>query len=311
MKAMKNTLPASGRPKLEILDELRKLKQSDSRWDNGRMFAFVYAPAQEAVELMHETSKLCFFDNAISPSHFPSLARLESEVVTMASGLLHGNDQVVGNITSGGTESILMAVKTARDLALRKNPAMCEMEIILPWSAHPAFHKAAHILGLKTVKLPLDDDYRADIAQLPGLINKNTIIMVGSAPSYSHGVIDPIREMGSLAGKYGLYFHVDACLGGFSLPFMEKLVYPVPPFDFRVKGVTSVSADLHKYGYCSKGASLVLYRNRAIRKAQFFAHSDWPGGLYGSPTLSGSRSGVPVAVAWAMLNYLEWKATLK
>ncbi len=300
---MNDIFPESGRPGREILDDIRRMKQSDSRWDEGRMFAFVYTPGPEAVELMLETSKLYFFENALSPSYFPSLAWLESEVVAMAAGLLHGNSQVAGNITSGGTESILMAVKTARDLAFRKNTGIPDMEIILPWSAHPAFHKAAQILSLKAITLPLDSDYRADISLLPGLINKNTIMMVGSAPSYAHGVIDPIMEMGNLAEKHRIYFHVDACLGGFFLPFMEKLGYTIPNFDFRVRGVTSISADLHKYGYGAKGASLILYRNRSIRKAQFFAHSDWPGGPYGSTTLSGSRSGVPIAIAWAMLNY--------
>jgi glutamate/tyrosine decarboxylase-like PLP-dependent enzyme len=303
MKTQENKLPNKGGKPDDILSSLREMKAADARWDNGKMFAFVYTPEKEAAELMHEVCRLYFFDNALSPTHFPSLAQLEAEVVSMASGLLHGGENTVGNITTGGTESILMAMKTARDHALRKDPNLKDLEVILPWSVHPAFHKAAHILGVKPVTLPLGDDYRADLTKMPRLVNEHTFMLVGSSPSYSHGVIDPIEEMACFALQKGLYFHVDACLGGFFLPFMEMLGYPVPLFDFRIPGVTSISADLHKYGYGSKGASVILYRDRQVRRDQFFVHCDWPGGLYGSPTMLGSRSGVPVAVAWAMLKY--------
>lgn len=295
-------MPVKGKSPEEILSHIREMKSGDSRWDNGRMFAFVYSPGQEAAGLMQEISNLYFFDNALSPAHFPSLAKLEAEVVSMTARLMHG-ERAVGNITTGGTESILMAMKTARDHALQKDPACKDLEIILPWSVHPAFHKAAHTLGVRTVILPLGPDYRADVSRLPGLISDRTFMLVGSSPSYSHGVIDPIEEMGQLAQEKGICFHVDACLGGFFLPFMELLGYNIPLFDFRVPGVTSISADLHKYGYGSKGASVILYRDRTLRRSQFFAHCDWPGGLYGSPTMLGSRSGVPVAVAWSMLQY--------
>ena len=303
MKETENILPQRGKSPEEILASIRKLKQGDSQWDNGKMFAFVYAPEKEAAELMHEISRIFFFDNALSPSHFPSLARLEAEVVSMAAGLLHGGPDAAGNLTTGGTESILMAMKSARDHALQRDPTLTEMEVILPRSVHPAFHKAAHTLGVRTVTLPLGPDYRADAAMLPEAFTPRTFMLVGSSPSYSHGVMDPLEEMGRFAQQQGIYFHVDACLGGFFLPFMERLGYPLPLFDFRIPGVTSISADLHKYGYGSKGASVILYRHREVRRSQFFVHCDWPGGLYGSPTMLGSRSGVPVAAAWAMLNY--------
>lgn len=292
-----------GRFPSEILGSIREMKEADSSWANGKMFGFVYSPCNEATELMQQISLMYLFDNGLSASHFPSLARLETEVVAMTAELLNGGIEAAGTVTSGGSESILMAMKTARDHARGKNPEQAVMEVIIPRSAHPAFHKAAHFLGLRTVTLPLGADYRADLSVLHNLINDCTIMMVGSAPSYSHGVVDPIEEMGLIANEREIYFHVDACLGGFFLPFMEMLGCKTPRFDFRIPGVTSISADLHKYAYGSKGASIILYRNREMRRKQFFVHCDWPGGLYGSTTIQGSRNGVPVATAWAMLNY--------
>jgi glutamate/tyrosine decarboxylase-like PLP-dependent enzyme len=187
---------------------------------------------------------------------------------------------------------------------------MTHPEIIVPESAHPAFHKAAHYLGLKTVTMPLSENCQADLTHLPELISKNTILIAGSAPSYPHGIVDPIEEMGQFASDHDLLFHVDACLGGFMLPFIEKLGYPVPLFDFRVKGVTSISADLHKFGYGMKGSSVILYRNRDMRRDQFFTHCRWSGGLFGSSTLMGSRSCAPIAAGWTILNLLGYEGYL-
>jgi glutamate/tyrosine decarboxylase-like PLP-dependent enzyme len=222
----------------------------------------------------------------------------------MTARLLGGDASVVGNMTAGGTDSILAAVKTARDWARVHRPQAAFPEIILPATAHPAFDKAAHYFGLRVVRTALDAGFRADPAAVAAAVSDNTVLIVGSAPSYPHGVVDPIPALAEIARSRGLLCHVDACVGGFVLPFAEKLGYPVPPFDFRVPGVTSMSADLHKYGYAAKGASVVLYRGAELRKFQFFVTTSWPGGIYASPALAGTRPGGAIAAAWAVMNYL-------
>jgi len=217
--------------------------------------------------------------------------------------LVHGDGEVVGNMTSGGTESILCAVKAARDRGLEKNPGL-KPEMIVPLSAHPAFDKAANYFGVKIHHAPLRDDYRANVNEMKKLINENTILIVGSAPAYPHGVIDPVEELGKLALERNVLFHVDSCVGGYILPFVERLGYPVPKFDFRVPGVTSLSMDLHKYGYVTKGASVILFKDSDLRKMQYFVYTGWPGGIYASPTVIGSKGGGAIAAAWATLNYL-------
>jgi sphinganine-1-phosphate aldolase len=221
----------------------------------------------------------------------------------MVAGLLHAGPNTAGNITSGGTESILMAVKTARDKARADHPEITDPEILVPSSVHPAFDKAAHYVDVRIVHIPVREDKRVDVEAMGKAITKNTILLVGSAPCFPHGVIDPIEEIGCLGLKYHIPVHVDACLGGMMLPFVEKLGYPVPLFDFRVPGVTSMSADLHKYGYSAKGASVILYINHEFRKYQHFVHTDWSGGLYGSPTMLGTKCGGPIAAAWAILHH--------
>jgi glutamate/tyrosine decarboxylase-like PLP-dependent enzyme len=176
--------------------------------------------------------------------------------------------------------------------------------MIVSVTAHPAFAKAAHYLDVDLVQTPVREDLRADVDSMREAITDNTVLLVGSAPCYPFGVIDPIPDLAALAAERGILCHVDACLGGYFLPFVERLSRTVAPWDFRVPGVTSISADLHKYGYSARGASVILYRHRELRRHQFFATSDWPGGLYGSPTLAGSRPGGAIAAAWAVLNYL-------
>jgi glutamate/tyrosine decarboxylase-like PLP-dependent enzyme len=176
--------------------------------------------------------------------------------------------------------------------------------MLLPITAHPALEKAAHYFDVKPVHIPVGADFRADVEAARKLAGPNTILVVGSAPAYPHGVVDPIEPLAALAATHGALFHVDACLGGFLLPFVERLGRPVPPFDFRVPGITSMSADIHKYGYAAKGASVVLYRSRGLRRHQWFAYGDWPGGLYGSPSMTGTRPGGAIAAAWAVMRYL-------
>ena len=226
----------------------------------------------------------------------------DSEIIAMASNLLGGDDKVAGTMTSGGTESLLMAVKTARDYARAKR-GITAPEIILPTTAHPALDKAGEYFNVRMIHIPVRDDFRADVEATHRAITPNTIMLVGSAPSYPHGVVDPIRELAALAQEHGLLFHTDACVGGFMLPFVRKLGYPVPDFDLSVPGVTSISADLHKYAYAAKPASIVLYRTSELRRHQMFVSTDWPGGIYPSAGMAGSRPGGPIAAAWAFLKY--------
>lgn len=295
----------------EIIASINTRKKMDAEWRNGKTFGYVYQPDEDLTRLLKDVYDLFFFYNALNITLFPSLVTFENETISMVRDLLNGDRNICGNITSGGTESIFMAVKSARDKAKLEHPEISQPVMIIPRSAHPAFNKAAHYLGIKIIQISLRSDYRADIQHLLSAIDRNTIMIVGSAPTYSHGVIDPIAEMGKVALEHQIWFHVDACLGGFILPFIEKLGYPVPPFDFRVPGVTSISADVHKYGYGAKGASIILYRNKELRKNQFFIRGDWPGGLFGSATLLGTKSGGPIVAAWATIKFLGSDGYLK
>ncbi len=297
-------LPPSGRPRQEILAQMQALRQHDVKWREGRVWSLVFHAGDEISDFLKEAYGLFFSENGLNPTAFPSLRRFEAEVVAMTAGLLQGDGEVVGNMTSGGTESILMAVKTARDWAREHRPQAQEPEILLPKTAHPAFDKAAHYFGLRAVHVPVGPDFRADVAAMEAAITPNTILVVGSAPSYPQGVVDPIPELAALAQERGLLCHVDACVGGFMLPFVRELGYPVPDFDFGVPGVTSISVDLHKYAYAAKGASVILYRNRDLRRYQFFVHTDWSGGIYASPTMTGTRPGGTIAAAWAVMQLL-------
>jgi len=207
---------------------------------------------------------------------------------------------VCGTVSSGGTESILLAMKSYRDRA-RAERKITAPEMILPVTAHAAFDKAARYFDIRPVKVPVRDDCRADVAAVRKAVNRRTVVIVGSAPCFPHGVIDPIRELSELAREKGIGFHTDACLGGFVLPWAERLGYDVPPFDFRLPGVTSMSADTHKYGYAAKGTSVVLYRGAALRHYQYYTTTEWPGGLYFSPTFAGSRPGALSAACWAAM----------
>ena len=297
-------LPKSGIPKEEVLERLRTAKENDIHWREGKAFGMVYVPEEQVTELLKEAYTLYFSENALNPTAFPSLRRFETEVVAMTASLLGSDGGVVGNMTSGGTESLLMAVKSARDWARENRPEALEPEMILPSTAHPALEKASHYFDVESVRTPVRDDFRADVDAIQAALTPNTILIVGSAPSYPHGVVDPIREMAEIAKENGVLFHVDACMGGFMLPFVRRLGYAVPDFDFQVPGVTSMSADVHKFGYSAKGASVILYRERTLRRYQMFAYTDWSGGIYASPTMTGTRPAGPIAAAWAIMNHL-------
>lgn len=295
-------LPRKGRSSSEVLDAMRELKQSDVQWEDGRVWCLVFHAGDEISAFLKEAYTTYFSENALNPTAFPSLKRMETEVVSMACNLLGGDEYTCGNLTTGGTESILMAVKTAREWGRAKG--IDKPRMIVPTSAHPAFQKAAHYFDVELVLAPLDKNYRVDVRAMKRLINKRTVLLVGSAPQYPQGVVDPIEDIAHLAAKKGILCHVDACVGGMMLPFVRALGYDVPPFDFAVPGVTSISADLHKYGYAAKGASVVLYRNPELRKFQYFAYTDWPGGIYVSPTMTGTRPGGAIAAAWAIMHRL-------
>lgn len=298
-------IPEVGIPAEALLAQLESFKDKDLDWKSGRVFGYVYAPAQEAMDTAKKAFLSYLTENGLDFTSFPSLLKLENELIAMAAAHLGGDAEVVGNFSSGGTESIIMAVKAARDFCRKSRPEIREPEIILPATAHAAFHKAAHYLGLKVVATGVGpQDFRADVAAVRRAITANTILVVGSAPSYAHGVVDPIPELAALARDHGLLCHVDACVGGFLLPYFRRLGAVFPDFDFGVPGVTSISMDLHKYAYAPKGASIVLYRNRELRRHQVFACAQWTGYAIVNTAVQSSKSGGPLAGAWATLHFI-------
>ncbi len=296
-------LPKQGRSPADVLASLDTMRESDADWRRGRTFSLVYWATDEHTKLLHDAYGRFFMENGLNPMAFPSLRRFETEVLATAAELFHGPD-AVGSMTTGGTESILMAVKAAREWARANKPHVTRPKMLVPTTIHPAFEKAAHYFTVEAVHMPVGADFRVDLAKAEALLDDDVILIVGSAPSYPQGVIDPIPALAALAKSRGILCHVDACLGGFLLPFVEQLGRPVDPWDFRVDGVTSISADLHKYGFAAKGASCVLYRDRALRKHQFCSYSRWPGGLWASPSMTGTRAGGALAAAWACMQHL-------
>ncbi len=303
-------LPAEGTAGDEVLAQLRANRHDDADWRNGRIFGLIFHPDDDELEeLLGEVSHEYLAENALNPARFPSLARLEREAADMVAGLLHGTPGA-GGLTSGGTESIFMAVFVARETARRKG--ITAPVLVTPITVHPAFAKACHLLGLEHVRVPVDPTYRADVAAMRAAIGPDTAMVVASAPNYPYGVMDPVPEIAALAQEAGVLCHVDACLGGMVLPFWERLGEPVPPWDFRVEGVTSISADLHKYGYAFKGASVLLHRDKSLYRTQWwFDDGAWGGGRYGSPTAAGTRPAPPIAGAWAALRHLGEEGYLR
>ena len=298
------SLPQKGMSREKVLDTLRSFKSDDVKWHEGQLFGLIYEAGPEVEALVKEASALFLIENALNPNAFPSLVKMETEVVSNVISVSGGDDETVGNFTSGGTESIFMALKAARDWARHTYPQIKAPEMVVPVTAHPAWNKAAHYLDIKINMTPVKDDLRADVAAMKNAITENTIILGATAVTYPHGMVDPIEEIGALAEKKNLWLHVDACLGGLILPFLKRLGYKIPPYDFSVSGVTSMSADIHKYAYTPKGVSTVMYRNRDFRKFQIFAYADWSGGVYATPCLAGARSGGTMAAAWAIMHYL-------
>jgi glutamate/tyrosine decarboxylase-like PLP-dependent enzyme len=302
--AKHENLPEKGMDREEILELMEKFKEMEaSKWKEGFVSGAVYHGNEAFIDFMNRVYAINSQSNPLHPEVWPSTSKFEAEVVAMTANMLNADqtaDEIVGTVSSGGTESILLAMKTYRDWA-RDTKGIQEPEIIAPTTAHAAFTKAGDYFGIKIIRIPVGADFRADVAATQEAINDNTIALVGSAPPFPHGIVDPIEELSELALKHELGFHTDACLGGFILPWAEKLGYEVPTFDFRLPGVTSISVDTHKYGYAAKGTSVILYRGAELRHFQYFSVTDWPGGFYVSPTFAGSRPGALIAVAWAAM----------
>lgn len=288
----------------DVLAELRALRGADAPTRGGRTFAYVYDAGLEGLDELAAAAYGAYATvNGLDPTVFPSVARLENDVVGAAAALL-GAPGTQGTFTSGGTESILLAVKAARDHA-KAERGITAPQLVLPSTAHAAFHKAAAYLGLEPVVVPVDrTTYRADADAVAAAITPRTALVVASAPSYAHGVIDPVTDIAAAAAAREVLCHVDACIGGWILPHLRRAGRPVPPFDLSVPGVTSLSVDLHKYGYADKGASVVLYRDAELRRYQYFAHAGWPGYPVVNPTVQGTKSAGLLAQAWAVLRYV-------
>ncbi len=299
-----NSLPETGVSREEIInlmEEFRKLEEP--RWKRGYASGTIYHGGEEHISFLNQIYAINSQSNPLHSDLWPSTTKFEQEIISMTASMLgktRFDEEICGAVTSGGTESIFLAMKAYRDYFFEKK-RIKKPEIVVPESAHAAFEKAAQCLGLKLVKIPLNKEYKADVKAVKKALNKNTIALVGSAPSFPHGIIDPIEEMSDMALKAGTGFHTDACLGGFFLPWAERLGYPVPKFDFRLPGVTSISVDTHKYGYAPKGTSVILYRTHELRHYQYFKFTDWQGGIYCTPCLPGSRPGALIAACWAAL----------
>ena len=285
----------------DAIQRLAALQSRDLPVHGGRTLAYVYDSGDPEVDRVAREAVAAYAaSNALDPTAFPSLLQMENELVGFACGLLDAPASAVGTVTSGGTESILLAVQGARD----SRPDVVRPRMVLPATAHAAFHKAAHYFGVEAVLVPVGPDFRADAAAMADAIDDDTVLVVASAPSYAHGVVDPVTEIAAAAAARGVRCHVDACIGGWVLPYAARLGRPVPPWTFAVEGVTSISVDTHKYAYAPKGTSLLLHRDAALRKPQFFASAAWPGYTMLNATTQSTRSGGPVAGTWAVVEHI-------
>ncbi|XOV81875.1 MAG: pyridoxal phosphate-dependent decarboxylase family protein [bacterium] len=309
MSTARISLPASGQSWETLRQRMADMGSNDVDWRHGKASVYVFHSGDDVMQVAHDAYGMYIAENGLGPGAFPSLKRMESEVVNMALSLQNAPDNAAGSMTSGGSESILLAIKACRDTRAEVAPVTGTPEIVAPYTVHPAFDKGAHLMGLKVIRVPTSDDYRADVAAMGEAITPNTIMLVGSAPCFPYGLIDPIDALSQLALERNLWLHVDACVGGYLNPFMRAVTNgqageEIEAYDFALEGVSSMSLDLHKYGYAAKGASTVLYRDKHLRDAQIFNVDVWPCGQMFTPTLAGTRPGGAIAAAWAVLNYL-------
>lgn len=314
-----NMLPEKGLSKEEILQELAYMSSEENKkWLDGQCSGTMYHGGLEHYDFLNKVFSMFSYVNMLQRDLCPSMTKFEAEVLAMVAKMLHGEevrkvngmDEVAGAVTSGGTDSIFNAMFAYREWG-RLDKGITAPEVIAPVTIHPAHLKAAHYLGMKVVRVPVNTDQEADVNAMRKQINSNTVALAGSAGTYPHGVVDPISQLSDLALEHGLGLHVDGCLGGFILPWIEKLGYDVPVFDFRLPGVTSITCDTHKYGYSLKGSSTVMFRNKNWRRYIYFAQEDWPGGMYCTPTTQGSRSGGLAAAIWAAMMIMGEEGYLK
>lgn len=297
-------MPEKGTDWETLKREMQARGQGDVKWRDGKTAVYVFNAGPDVERVQKEAYTLFMSENGLGPLAFPSLKKMEDEVVSMGLSLLHAPEGAAGNITSGGTDSITMAMKAARDFARKEKAIKGTLNIVLPRSAHPAFDKAAKVMEIEVRRVAVGSDWLSDVEAMGKAADAQTLMIVGSAPCFPYGLIDPIERLGELARARGLWLHVDACVGGYIAPFVRMNGGDIPPFDFEVEGVSSMSADLHKYGYCAKGASTVLFRTEALRAHMIFDCNEWPGGRMITPTLAGTRPGGAIAAAWAVMNFL-------
>ncbi|MEQ9661929.1 MAG: aspartate aminotransferase family protein [Parasphingopyxis sp.] len=299
-------MPTKGRSWDEVRSELLGRGGNDAKWREGKTAVYVFNAGDDVATVQKEAYAAYMSENGLGPAAFPSLAQMEKDVISMALGLLHGPEGASGAMTSGGTDSITMAIKTARDHARATGRTPEKANIVVPQSAHLAFDKACHLMDIEVRRIALktDGSFEVDVEAMEAACDAGTIMLIGSAPNFPHGIIDPIAELGAAAERLGIWLHVDACVGGYFAPFARMNGVPVPPFDFEVEAVKSMSADLHKYGYAAKGASTVLFRTEELYAYMPFEYSCWSGAPMTTPTLAGTRPGGAISAAWAVMNYL-------
>ena len=296
-------LPEHGMSPEAIFAELNDLQRDDVQWRNGRAFSLVYYGGPDVSAVAEEAYRRYSAENALNTDAFPGLRAMQNEVVATVGDWLHSGPDGAGFMTSGGTESILMAVKAARERG-RKERGITAPNVVLPTSAHAAFEKGCYYFGVESRRVEVDSTWRADVEAMRAAIDDSTVLVVGSAPQYPQGVIDPITDIAALAAERDINCHVDACMGGVTLTYMDRLGESVPAWNFDVPGVTSISVDLHKYGYTAKGASVIMHRTKQLRAYQTFLTDNWLGGLYGSSGVLGTKGGGSIAGAWAVMRYL-------
>ena len=296
-------LPANGMSPHDALAQLESYKVNDLKWRDGRAFSLVYHGGDEVLALAEDAYRVLAAENGLNTDAFPSLRRIQAEVVAAVAEWTNGGTEAAGFLTTGGTESLLMAVKAARERG-RAERGITTPNVVLPTSAHAAFEKGCYYFGLESRRVRVRADWRADPAAMADAIDDNTVLVVASAPQYPQGVVDPVEEIAALAAERDINCHVDACMGGVTLTYLSRLGVDVAPWNFSVPGVTSISVDLHKYGYTAKGASVIIHRNKRLRAHQTFVTDNWLGGFYGSPAVLGSKGGGPWAAAWAVMHHL-------
>lgn len=296
-------LPRHGQAWDALEARMRAMAEGDVKWRDGRTALYIFNAGAEVERVQKAAYALFSAENGLGPAAFPSVAQMEREVVGFGLGLLNAPEGAAGAMTSGGTDSITMAVKAARDHARAKRGLNDRLNIVTPTSVHPAFDKACALMDIEIRRVPTKD-LLADVSAMETAMNANTLMIVGSAPCFPFGLIDPINELGELAERKSVWLHVDACVGGYLAPFVRMNGANLPPFDFGVAGVKSMSADLHKYGYASKGASTVFFRSAELREYMTFDVGPWPLGRMMTPTLAGTRPAGAIAAAWAVMNFL-------